>query len=50
VNDQAKEPDRPERPEPVNDTDYEALALPAEIDSTEAAALTAYKVARTLER
>ncbi|WP_214058675.1 uracil-DNA glycosylase [Nocardioides aquaticus] len=50
VNDQAEQADRPERVEPPNDTDYEALTLLADIDSAEAVELTAYKVVRTLER
>lgn len=50
MNDQPEQADPPVRVEPANDTDYEALALLADIDPAEAAELAAYKVARTLER
>ena len=50
MNDRAEQADPPEEVEPANDTDYEALALLADIDPAEAAELTAYKVERIRER
>lgn len=50
MNDQPEQADRQARVEPDNDTDHESLALLADIEPIEAAELSAYKVARTLER
>jgi hypothetical protein len=50
MTDQTEQGYRPERAEPANDTDHEALALFADIDPAEAAELTAYKIAHALER
>lgn len=48
MNDQAERSEQPQKVRPTRDSDYESLALLADIDPAEATELTAFKVARTL--